>query len=166
LPGRLGLAPKWRTGYCGKDCMEKVSACVLSIANDTGELLSFEASSTAANADESVCPNTEVTCNAERTTADDYTQTIGVHVDDRYPVQEAVFFGNIFVSPPQLYWASSSEKTWLIQSRTCGGWGERCPFIRVGTIDTACPRSIGGTAQICYAGGATWTNVVTTYAAH
>jgi hypothetical protein len=39
--GSLGVAPEWETGTCGKDCQERLSACLLAHVNNAGVHISL-----------------------------------------------------------------------------------------------------------------------------
>jgi len=40
-PGSLGVAPEWETSLCGKDCQERLSACLLAHVNNAGVHISL-----------------------------------------------------------------------------------------------------------------------------
>lgn len=84
LSGQLGLAPKWKAGLCDAACQEKVSACVLAHGNSAGTGINVVFTANWVNSCASgTCVNT---------LGKDKLSGFGKH--------EAVFFGNIFQSPP------------------------------------------------------------------
>jgi hypothetical protein len=113
-----------------------------------------------------VCPGNKDTCNQARTSDDDGKLVLGLH-DPQVPVrqQEGVFFGNLFVTPPQAYWATGADRTDnIVAARLCSGWrsDDVCPFLRVGAASTVCGQN-KGTATVCNANGQQWANAITVF---
>jgi hypothetical protein len=73
--GSLGLAPEWREGTCDGACQEKVSSCLASLTNQTGNHVQVSLLSAA--------PSLAGLMSASEN-------------DLGYPFQEGVFFGNVF----------------------------------------------------------------------
>ncbi|HXU65652.1 MAG TPA: hypothetical protein VN962_28320 [Polyangia bacterium] len=73
--GALGLAPEWRDGHCDGACQEKVSSCLAALTNQTGKHVQLSILSEAMSMPASMRPDGN---------------------DVAYPLQEGVFFGNVF----------------------------------------------------------------------
>ena len=78
--GALGFAPQWETGYCDTMCQQWISACMVAHINTAGV-------------------HVPLWIVAQPT-------GIGWELNASYPNQEGSFFGNIFTSPPTLYYCN------------------------------------------------------------
>jgi hypothetical protein len=104
--GLLGIAPQWRTSACGQMCQHAISACLGAHLNTTG---------------------TSVPIYLVGSTSD--FPTIGPSLSPDYPNQEGSFFGNVFTSPPQLYFCHGRDfGTSVVPGRI--GWdnGQTKPY--------------------------------------
>ena len=81
--GELGMAPSWEYGACNKDCQEQISACVLAHVNTTGIHIPLW--------------------------LDGDSPALGWGQSPNYPQQEGSFFGNLFVSPPTMYYCNGKD---------------------------------------------------------
>ncbi|MEY4512834.1 MAG: hypothetical protein RLZZ450_4956 [Pseudomonadota bacterium] len=117
LSGELGLAPSWKDGECDGTCQERISACLMAFTNGDGEHVNIEMAA---------------------------PFVLGTSHSYRY--QEASFYGNIFVDPPQAFYcvgkdfAENGLKITLLEERSCTGYNERdgkCPYKRVGYCESA-----------------------------
>ena len=151
LDGEIGLAPKWKTGFCGKDCMERVSACLMALINARGEHVPMELSANVKNADES-CPASYPAkpCNSwNRSTADDNTLAIGLHTTQS---------GTTGRRPPSTATCSSARRRATTRSELPRSLGVR-PL--ASTWIFGCAAVASGTTGLCPfkmrgALGATW----------
>lgn len=84
--GSLGVAPKWETGKCDGTCQAWVSACMVAHINTAGINVPLWIV-----ADSKAQPQ------------------IGWGLNAAYPYQEGSFFGNIFVSPPKIYYCDGRD---------------------------------------------------------
>ena len=75
--GQLGLAPEWEDDACDQDCQEWVTACVLARTNVSGQTVALQLKG-------------------------DHAALDG-NLDLAYPIYEASFFGNLFVSQSKQY---------------------------------------------------------------
>lgn len=119
LGGELGLAPQWKDSQCDLTCQERVSACLMALTNGDGNHIELELSA---------------------------PFTLGLGHSPDFPFQEAAFFGNIFVDPPQAFYcvgkdyASSGLQIRLLETRACEGYNERdgsCPYVWAGYCGSA-----------------------------
>jgi hypothetical protein len=117
LNGEAGLAPEWKDGQCETACQEKISACLMALTNGDGAHVDVEL----------VAPFTLGKAHA-------------------YPYQEAAFYGNVFVDPPQAFYcvgkdyAESGIHITLLENRSCIGYNEKsgsCPYVRAGFCNNA-----------------------------
>ncbi|HEY6877215.1 MAG TPA: hypothetical protein VI299_04310 [Polyangiales bacterium] len=161
LNGEIGLAPEWSSGQCDNECQEKVSACLMALTNTAGNHVTVELT------DDGVLGATH-------------------SKDFRY--QEAVFFGNIFDSPPKAYFAIGADfqgYNWFgmniggFANRLCNVtnlvWGvDQCPYLPVGDANYNMSDPFGSTSKKCTMRNGvatacrdksyrTWTNPITTY---
>jgi len=81
--GELGMAPTWETGACNKDCQEQISACILAHVNTTGIHVPLW--------------------------LDGDSPALGWGQSPSYPQQEGSFFGNLFTSPPTMYYCNGKD---------------------------------------------------------
>jgi hypothetical protein len=81
LPGEVGMAPEWEEGQCDEACQEKVSACLLALTNDSGAHVTVEVTAPWHN----------------------------TGTNHEWTVSEAVFYGNLFLDPPEAYMAAGSD---------------------------------------------------------
>jgi hypothetical protein len=81
MSGEVGVAPEWEAGSCGQECQEKVSACLLALTNNSGAHVSVEMTA----------PWHSMGTNHE------------------LAVSEAVFYGNLFLNPPEAYMAAGRD---------------------------------------------------------
>ena len=114
LPGELGLAPEWKDEECETTCQERISACLMAFTNGDGDHVEIEMSA---------------------------QFVLGIGHSAEYPFQEASFYGNIFVDPPQAFYcvgedyASSGKNVTQLETRACEGYNEQdgtCPYTRTG----------------------------------
>ena len=81
--GALGMGAAWETGACNVTCQEAISACMVAHINTAGVNV----------------PLWIVTDPSSQ-------PQIGWGLNSTYPNQEGSFFGNIFVSPPKMYYCN------------------------------------------------------------
>jgi hypothetical protein len=81
--GALGVGPGWETGQCSTVCQEWVSACMVAHINTAGI-------------------NVPLWVVADPS----YHPQIGWGLSTAFPNQEGSFFGNIFQSPPKMYYCN------------------------------------------------------------
>jgi hypothetical protein len=161
--GQVGLAPEWLSdspvpgGICDKSCQEKVTACLLAHSNGFGIHIGLELSST--------------------------QPSIGVGHSSGFPYQEAAFYGNIFLNPPQAYAAMGLDYTtpkhlkWHAGAqRACRGYGGTrqnpmlCPLVLHSfsrCVQTSKDARGNGTATYCTdPRRVVWNHPITTYRAY
>ena len=83
FPGELGMAPQWANGACDQTCQQQISACILAHVNTTGIHISLW--------------------------LDGDSPALGWGQSASYPQQEGSFFGNIFTSPPTMYYCNGKD---------------------------------------------------------
>jgi hypothetical protein len=131
--GALGLAPNWLTGACDAGCQERITACLLSMANRDGKHVSIELVSAAPS------------MSAIGTGGDDVT----------FPNQEGAVFGNLFPSPPKMYTCTGTASDHAEQVKRYCIDGTGCDlFTKVGTCASACTQTCTtgpGGKQVCSA---------------
>ncbi|HEX5655921.1 MAG TPA: hypothetical protein VFX59_01950, partial [Polyangiales bacterium] len=122
LKGEAGLAPEWKDGQCEGACQEKISACLMALTNGDGAHVDVEL----------VAPFT-------------------LGKTHSYPYQEAAFYGNVFVDPPQAFYcvgkdyAQNGIHITLLEERSCTGYNEKdgkCPYVRAGYCNNAISLSL------------------------
>lgn len=86
--GSLGVATSWATGTCGTSCQEAVSACVVAHINTAGLHVPIWL------VGDSQQPN---------------LASIGVSLSPSFPHQEGSFFGNVFQSPPKMFYCHGKD---------------------------------------------------------
>jgi hypothetical protein len=152
FPGALGLGSTWLNGQCDANCQQRVSACLIAMANRDGKHVAIELVSAASS-----------------------LSMIGATGDDvTYPNQEGVAFGNLFPSPPQMYTcagtggdrAAEVKRFCLNDPASCG------LFTSAGSCATACTQTCKtgpGGAKVCSASsckspnGTTWAAPITIF---
>jgi len=159
LAGEAGLAPEWADGQCSTACEEKVSACLMALTNGHVDHVAVELSA---------------------------PFTLGSGHSSAYKYQEAVFYGNVFSSPPKGNFSVGSDYAGLnllglsigvVDDRLCSSWDQQtnqCPYSHVGDANfqlldplgltsNKCTMS-GGSATKCRdKSGTTWNYPITTY---
>jgi len=117
LTGEMNLAPEWKDGQCDTNCQEKISACLMAFTNGDGEHVDVEL----ANAG-----------------------VLGT--GHSYPYQEASFYGNLFLEPPQAFYCVGKDFSQnglhitLLEDRSCEGYNSTngsCPYRRAGYCENA-----------------------------
>jgi hypothetical protein len=162
LVGELGLAPSWKDGQCDAACQEKVSACLMALTNSSGNHVALELSA---------------------------PFTLGTGNSSAFPYQEAVFYGNLFESPPKASYATGAAFQGINGGGVVGVFGASnrlcdvywllfgnasCPYISVGDANFNITDPLGWNSQRCtMASGAaskckdkqgkTWNYPITTY---
>lgn len=81
--GQIGVAPEWADGACNKDCQESVSACLLAHVNTTGQNISLW--------------------------LDGNMPGVGWGQSTGHPYEEGSFFGNLFSSPPTMFYCNGKD---------------------------------------------------------
>jgi hypothetical protein len=84
--GGIGVAPKWETGACDSACQRWISACMVAHINTAGVHVPIWLV-----ADKKQQPQ------------------IGWGLSEWFPHQEGSFFGNIFISPPRMYYCNGRD---------------------------------------------------------
>ncbi|HET6279919.1 MAG TPA: carbohydrate-binding protein, partial [Polyangia bacterium] len=151
FPGSIGLAPGWFRGVCDDACQERITACLMSLTNSGGRHVAVELVTAAAG-----------------------MTMIGPGGDDvEYPNQEGAVFGNLFVSPPQMFTCTGTESTSAEQVKRYCIDGTPCDlFTKVGSCAAACTQSctVGpGGKKVCSAKsckdptGKSWANPITVF---
>jgi hypothetical protein len=151
FPGGVGVAPGWFTGACDAACQEKVTACLMSLTNFGGRHVAVELVSAAAG-----------------------LAMVGPSGDDvEYPNQEGAVFGNLMVSPPQMFTCLGTESNKAPQvKRFCINGTDCSLFTHAGVCSAACTQTCvkgPGGKDICSAktckdpSGKTWSNPITIY---
>jgi hypothetical protein len=154
LPGELSLATSWKVDACEGDstnhtgCQERISACLMTFVNGFGQHVKLEMNDGTTtylknhtiNGTSDKCGNGGLTC------------------------QEAAFYGNLFVSPPQTFFALGDGSVGFVgasgtvdtyKTRTCSGYSSSnpCPFKMVGSMNTSFASFltglIGGGGAMC-----------------
>jgi hypothetical protein len=104
--GSLGVAPEWRTDACGQECKEAVSACLGAHLNATGINIPIYLVGSSS----------------------DFLYIDPV-LDPNYPNQEGSFFGDIFASPPHLYYCNGRDfGTNVVPGRIGSDDGQTRPY--------------------------------------
>jgi hypothetical protein len=159
LTGEIGFAPEWADGQCSTTCEEKVSACLMSLTNSSGNHIDVELSA---------------------------PFTVGTGHD--YPYQEAAFYGNVFSSPPQASFAIGKDYAGFniaginlgaVANRLCAAvtnllGANACPYIPAGNMNFSITDPLGLTTNKCSSSdgaatkckdksGKTWNYPITTY---
>lgn len=105
FPGRLGLAPEWKTSPCNETCQQWVSACLLARTNESGaEVLLF---------------------------VQGEHSSLGFGVHPEFTLYEGTFFGNVFTDPASMYACQGQPAAVAAaeqQGRTCTQSQEECGF--------------------------------------
>jgi hypothetical protein len=116
LTGEIGFAPEWQTGNCETACQEKVSACLMALTNGTGQHVNIELSA---------------------------PFTVGTGHSASRCMNEAMFYGNLFTSPPNGFYALGTDADGIISNSSGGGWdvgqircsaygAGQCPYKKAG----------------------------------
>ncbi|MDB4987001.1 MAG: hypothetical protein JWN04_2179 [Myxococcaceae bacterium] len=163
LVGELGLSPEWQDGQCDSNCEEKVSACLMALTNVAGNHVNVDLANQG---------------------------VLGASHHAAFPYQEAVFYGNVFSSPPSLYFAVGKDyegivvneyiSLSIVANRICKpflsfAYGTNsCPYIAVGDANYSVKDPLGVSSNKCTMvdGAASkckdkanklWNNPITTY---
>jgi hypothetical protein len=115
FPGELGMAPTWEHGACTKDCQEQISACVLAHVNTAGVHIPLW--------------------------MDGDSPALGWGQSPSYPYQEGSFFGNIFTSPPTMYYCDGKDFAVGVVQGRIGANGTTGPYknpFAKGFCNTSC----------------------------
>ncbi len=147
LNGQIGIAPEWETGACGKDCQEKVSACVLAHVNTSGKHIALW--------------------------LDGPDAAIGWGKNASYPFQEGSFFGNIFLKTPVASYCNGVDFEYGVVPGRLGANQTGAPYTDpIGTnalCGSGCTAASGAYPyndgfSVCYgAGGVAYKHVVTVW---
>jgi hypothetical protein len=151
FPGGIGVGPNWLTGTCDTACQQRVTACLLAMANRDGKHVSLELVSSASS-----------------------LTSIGATGDDvTYPNQEGSVFGNLFPSPPQMYACAGTAADRAAQVKRFCVAGAGCDLIQqtapcATTCTQTCTTGPGGkpvcSAKTCTSpNGTTWAAPLTIY---
>jgi hypothetical protein len=115
LSGEIGFAPEWENGSCDTTCQEKVSACLMALTNASGQHVNLELSA---------------------------PFVVGTGHSSSRCMNEAMFYGNLFTSPPNGFYAlgtdadgviSNGGGSWDVGKIRCDGWGTgQCPYTNSG----------------------------------
>jgi hypothetical protein len=155
LPGEIGLTPRWVTDSCDTTCQQWISACLMAFTNGSGAHVAIEMS--ASNG-----------------------ALGGGHA---YPYQEAAFYGNLFVSPPEAYYCAGADFDGVnvgaanvgeLDARACAGYtGQSCPYLNTGACNAKLTDPLGlssgrcrfadAYAKGCKSGPKTWSAPITTH---
>jgi hypothetical protein len=129
--GALGLGSTWLNGSCDTACQQRVSSCLLAMANRDGKHVSIELVSAGTG-----------------------MSTIGANGDDvTYPNQEGSFFGNLFPSPPLMYTSAGAQADRAEQAKRFCVTGTGCDLFTK-TAASACTQTCStgpGGKQVCAA---------------
>ncbi|MDB4989697.1 MAG: hypothetical protein JWN04_4875 [Myxococcaceae bacterium] len=162
LPGEIGFAPEWQDGQCDGPCQEKISACLMSLTNSAGNHISVDLSA---------------------------PFTVGTGHDSAYKYQEAAFFGNLFLNPPQSAFAVGKDyagfnfggviSVGAVANRLCAAivallGPNACPYQPAGDMNfeisdpfgissNKCSVSNGAATKCKDKSGKTWNYPITTY---
>ncbi|MFM2417091.1 MAG: hypothetical protein RL385_1814 [Pseudomonadota bacterium] len=141
LSGEIGVAAEWKEAACSTACEEKVTACLMALTNGKGEHVPLELSA----------PFTP----------------LGTATSGRFPYQEAAFYGNVFVDPPQAFYCIgddyalvSSKSIEHLAVRACDGYNDKfglCPYKQTGLCNSAASSTYEGVYMdyMCYDTGDT-----------
>jgi hypothetical protein len=144
--GSIGIAPTWGasdTGSCDATCQKWVSACVISRVNYLG-----------AHVDLSIRG------------ANPALALVAGEVTD-YPNREATYFGNVLVSPQQIYGCQTAGDDMALIGRPCGNGADTtgCVIDVIGDCGSVCSVNDPTTGYYgtCTAAGTTYGPAVTIY---
>jgi hypothetical protein len=132
LYGELGIAPAWKTGPLDVNGMEAISSCLMALTNGTGTHVHIEMNSSQT---------------APRGTSQ--VNVLGKHStspSNWFKYQEAVFYGNLFTSPPTGMYCVGKDYVGIlalpgssnnaVTARACSGYGiGNCPYKNMGTCE-------------------------------
>jgi hypothetical protein len=125
--GKVGLAPEWKYGTCGRYCQEWISACLLARTNEFGITVKIDMRAN--------------------------HSAIGTGPGgSEFTEQEGAFFGNLFANPPKAYACQGQNAANAYYSnRTCS-YG-RCAMKEVdyAYCSNGCSYWYGGTQASCWA---------------
>jgi hypothetical protein len=138
--GSLGVAPSWELGWCDATCQRWVSACMVAHINTAGVHIPLWLVS--------------------------QQPQIGWGLNSAYPNQEGSFFGNIFTSPPQMFYCNGRNyNAGVVPGRIGSGAAAPYtnPFGPTGMCDQNCARSDYPYGTSGYKACAGWNEVVTVW---
>jgi hypothetical protein len=115
--GLLGVAPSWESGSCTGVCQQWLSACMVAHINTAGIHVPLWIV-----ADPS------------------YQPQIGWGLSASYPAQEGSFFGNIFVSPPVMYYCNGRNYNVDVVPGRVGSGNTNAPYVDPWGYNTYCDK--------------------------